>query len=198
MSHYYSIEPLYGKRTYKIQTTIKKFSITLYTSSGVFSARRIDPGTFLLAETMIIKNGWRILDLGCGYGVLGILAAKLAPHGLVYMVDINKQAVRLAKLNAKLNNVKNVKILWGNLYKPVKNETFNTIISNPPQAAGLDTLKVIIRDSLKHLDKGGLLQIVAKHRKGGARLHALMKKYFGNVKVLARKAGYRVYISEKQ
>jgi len=147
---------------------------------------------------MIIKDGWRILDLGCGYGVLGILAAKLAPHGLVYMVDINKQAVRLAKLNAKLNNVKNVKILWGNLYKPVKNETFNTIISNPPQAAGLDTLKVIIRDSLKHLDKGGLLQIVAKHRKGGARLHALMKKYFGNVKVLARKAGYRVYISEKQ
>ncbi len=198
MSHYYSIEPPRSRRTYRIQTTIRNFNITLYSSSGVFSARRIDPGTLLLAETMIIKDGWRILDLGCGYGVLGILAAKLAPNGLVYMVDINKQAVRLAKLNAKLNNVSNVRVLWGDLYKPVKNEIFNTIISNPPQAAGLDILRIIIRDSLKHLDRRGLLQIVAKHNKGGARLYALMKKYFGNAKVLARKAGYRVYISEKQ
>jgi len=198
VSHYYSIEPLNRKRTYRIQATVRNFNIVLYTTSGVFSVRRIDPGTLLLAETMIIEDGWRVLDLGCGYGVLGIVAAKLAPNGIIYMVDINKQAVRLAKLNAKLNNVKNVKILWGDLYEPVKNKKFDAIVSNPPQAAGLKVLNKLIRDSLKHLDSGGLLQIVAKHGKGGARLGNLMKKYFGSVKILARKSGYKVYISRKQ
>ncbi len=198
MSHYYSIEPTHSKKTYKISVTLRGFNITLFTSSGVFSARRIDPGTALLAETMIVKDGWRVLDLGCGYGVLGIIAAKLTPNGFVYMVDINKQAVRLARLNARLNGVRNVKVLWGDLFEPFVNEKFNTIISNPPQAAGYRVLGRIVKESLEHLEKGGLLQLVAKHRKGGARLCKLMEECFCNVETIAKKGGYRVYVSKRQ
>jgi 16S rRNA G1207 methylase RsmC len=75
----------------------------------VFSSEQVDEGTRLLAESMVIMNGWRILDMGCGYGVLGIIAAKLAPRGRVVMVDINRLAVKLAAINVKINNVRNAR-----------------------------------------------------------------------------------------
>lgn len=198
MSHYYSVEPSGKSKIFGISVVIRGFKITLISASGTFSSKRVDPGTKLLAESMVIKDRWRVLDLGCGYGVLGIIAAKMAPHGEVFMVDINKKAVKLAKINSELNNVRNVKVLWGDLFEPIDDLFFDAIISNPPQAAGRRILEKIVTESYRHLNDNGLLQLVAKHRKGGSSLSKMMEKCFGNVNVLARKSGYRVYVSIKK
>ncbi len=197
-NHYYSIHPKARFKLIKLEAEIRGFHITLYAAPGVFSAYRIDPGSRLLAENMIIGEDWVVLDLGTGYGILGIVAALIAIRGRVVMTDINKRALKLAKLNAEVNGVADrVDVRWGDLYEPVKGEKFNTIICNPPQSAGLNICLRIIREAPIYLKDGGLLQIVARHSKGGKRLMAYMKETFGNVRILASKGGYRVYCSEK-
>ncbi len=195
VEHYFSKEPTSSLRRYRIETKIRGFHLVFITASGVFSPRRIDKGTLLLAESMVIEKGWRVLDLGAGYGVLGIVAAKVADKGYVIMTEINRRAAMLARLNIKLNNLINCEVREGNLYEPVKHEKFNTIISNPPQSAGLKVCFKIISEAPSHLLRGGILQLVARHNKGGRRLMNEMEKVFGNVDVTASKWGYRVYIS---
>lgn len=193
--HYFSPNQPPTHKYYTIKVNLRGYEIILISSSGVFSARYIDKGTRLLIENMIIEDKWYILDLGTGYGVIGIVAAKLAPNGFVVMTDINKQAIRLAKLNLQINNVSNAKVLWGNLYEPVNNKKFDTILTNPPISAGMEVCKQIIKQAPEHLKRNGLLQIVARHHKGGRRLMNLMEEVFGNVEIIASKGGYRVYIS---
>ena len=196
MLHYYSREPASRERRFVIRDRVRGFRIELVSASGVFSARRIDRGTRLLVESMIVEDGWTILDLGCGYGIVGIVAAKLAPRGVVYMVDINRRAVELAKLNARINGVRNVEVLWGDLYEPVAGIVFDAVVSNPPQAAGRGVLRRIVRGARACLRPGGLLQLVARHAKGGARLMEEMEETFGNVEVVAKRGGFRVYVSK--
>jgi len=99
-------------------------------------------------------------------------------------------------MNADRNKVK-VVVVHGNLFEPVKAKKFNTVISNPPQHAGKDVCFAIIEQSRDHLKKGGLLQVVARHQKGGRTLETHMKEVFGNVKEIEKKGGLRVYVSEK-
>ena len=157
----------------------------------MFSKDRIDKGTLVLAENMIIKNNSKVLDVGCGIGVLGIAAAKLFDADVV-MTDINKRAVMLAGKNAVLNNVK-ADIYQGNLYEKIKDNDFDAVLSNPPQTAGKEVCFKLIEQSKNHLKKNGSLQIVARHKKGGKTLSKKMEEVFGNVKVIAKKAGYWVY-----
>jgi 16S RNA G1207 methylase RsmC len=136
--HYYDKEPTFKElRVRKIRTIIRGIPLTLVLAPGVFSSEHVDEGTRLLAENMVIMSDWDILDMGCGYGVLGIVAAKLAPKGKVVMVDINKLAVKLAMMNTRINGVSNAEVRWGDLYNAVAGERFNTVISNPPITAGL-------------------------------------------------------------
>ena len=111
------------------------------------------------------------------------------------MTDINRRAVRLARLNLRLNGVPNAEVRWGDLYEPVRGERFNTIVANPPISAGMETCLRIVDGAPEHLVEGGLLQLVARHNKGGRRLMARMEEVFGNVEVLAAGGGYRVYAS---
>ncbi|MCD6510259.1 MAG: class I SAM-dependent methyltransferase [Thermoprotei archaeon] len=196
--HYYSAEPRSRLKLYKLTAYLKGFHLQFITASGVFSPRSIDRGTRVLVENMIIKDGWKVLDLGCGYGVIGIVAAKLAPNGFVILTDINKRAVWLARLNVKVNDVRrNTDVRLGNLYEPVRGEVFDTIITNPPQSAGLKVCYKIIDEAPLLLKEEGILQLVARHSKGGKRLAERMKKVFGNYRVLAKSGGYWVYASIK-
>ncbi len=95
-----------------------------------------------------------------------------------------------------MNNV-DVKVLKGELYKPIKDKKFNSIIVNPPQTAGKKVCHQIIEESLDYLEDGGILQLVVRHQKGGKSLMAKMNEVFGNAKDIAKKSGYRVYISVK-
>jgi len=195
--HYFAKIPSSKVKKYKFTICLRGVELTIVSESGVFSAKKLDKGTEVLAKYMIIEDSWKILDLGCGYGVLGLVAAKLAPNGYVVLTDINKRAVKLTKMNIKINSIKNAEVRWGDLYEPVKNEVFNTIISNPPISAGLKICYRIIEEAPEHLVEGGLLQLVARHRKGGKRLMDKMVEVFGNCEIIAREAGYCVYVSKK-
>ena len=194
--HYYSRNQKSLLNIKKINQKIRGLNFEFYTSSGVFSKERIDKGTSILAENMLIDKNSEILDIGCGIGVLGIAAAKLFKAN-VMMTDINERAVMLARKNAELNNVK-AEVFQGNLYEKIKDRDFDAVISNPPQTAGKEICFQLIEQAKNHIKKDGSLQIVARHNKGGKTLSKKMEEVFGNLKVAAKKAGYWVYVSAKE
>ena len=195
MEHYYSSQQKSPLKIKKINQKLRNQEFDFCTSSGIFSKEKIDKGTLILAENMIINKNAKVLDIGCGIGILGIAAAKLFNADAV-MSDINKRAVMLAKMNCKLNNVK-CGIFQGNLYEKINGNDFDVILSNPPQTAGKSICFQLIGQSKNHLKNGGNLQLVARHNKGGKTLSKKMQEVFGNVKVIAKEAGYWVYLSVK-
>ncbi|MEM1566192.1 MAG: class I SAM-dependent methyltransferase [Candidatus Bathyarchaeia archaeon] len=196
-NHYFSEKPKAKPRFGLIQTCIRGKTFKFLTASGVFSKKRVDLGTRLLIKSMILPESGLVLDIGCGYGAIGIAAASFNSKLHVIMVDINERAVRLAKRNIELNRVYNAEVRRGNLYEPVKGMFFNCILSNPPVSAGLATVKAIITGAPEHLTEGGTLQIVLKSKIGGKRLQQIFQETFGNCTILARESGYRVLMAEK-
>ncbi len=196
MSTHYFREPKRPVRKFLISDFIRGVSVEFMVAEGLFSYRRVDPGTKLLIESAVVREGDVVLDLGCGYGAIGITIAKAVRGVKVYMVDINKLAVELAKENVKRNGVADrVKVFHGDLYEPIKGLVFNVILTNPPIAAGLGIIERIVTEAPKHLVSGGSLQMVL--RKGENVIKDLMTKHFKNVKVLARKSGYTVLMGVK-
>lgn len=193
-SHYYSSNQDSKLSLKETKVTARSIVLKIVTSSGVFSKKGIDKGSLLLIERMIIHPGWEILDLGCGYGAIGLFAAKLS-GSRVYLVDINERACDIAWMNAKLNKI-NVIVLNGDIYSPVADKKFDTILINPPQSAGKKVCFKMIEQSKKHLNKDGLLQLVARPNKGGRTLSAKMRDVFGNLEIIAKDYGYAVYISK--
>ncbi len=193
MPYYYSKKQESPLNLKKIKCILRGKDLEFYTGSGVFSKNKVDSGTKLLAENAYVEDVWRVLDMGCGYGAVGITINKVFPDTEVLMVDINKRAVKLAKMNVKLNDAK-AEAMQSDLYENIK-EKFNSIIANPPQRAGKEVCFKIIEDSKKYLVKDGLLQLVARHQKGGKELGKRMELVFGNIRETAKKSGYRVYVS---
>ena len=197
MSHYFSERPYYSKlRVRKIQVTIRGRVFEFVTAPGVFSPKYVDAGTLLLAESMVLRDGVTVLDLGCGYGVLGIVYAKLCPGSTVYMVDVNEQSLHLAKLNAKINNVKNVKIKKSDLYSNIDDLMFDVVVCNPPVSAGLDLNYRLIEETWRHLKDGGIFQVVYP-LKMSDRFEEKLRQHFRKVETLARTGTHRVLLAEK-
>lgn len=196
MEHYYSEQQKSELNIRKITQKIRNINFEFYTSSGVFSKEKTDRGTLALAEGMILSENSKVLDIGCGIGILGIVAAKLFNAEAV-MSDINKRAVMLAKKNIELNNVK-AEVFQGNLYEKIKENGFDAVLSNPPQTAGKEICFQLIEQSKNYIKNNGSFQLVARHNKGGKTLSNKMEEVFGNVKVIAKKSGYWVYMSVKR
>ena len=169
-----------------------------YTSPPVFSWRRVDNGTLCLAKGMQIAGAKSLLDMGCGYGIIGIVAAHFNPELEVAMIDSSERAVFLARKNVKKYELQDrVEVLQGNLYAPVGNEKFDVIVSNPPYSAGKGVVNEIIEKAPAHLNPGGSLQIVGRHTKGGRMYKEEMLKVFKSVEETGRKSGFRVYIARQ-
>ena len=196
MEHYFTKRPKSNINMRIIHELIRGIHFSFYTGSSVFSPKKVDNGTRLLAERMIIPSKSKVLDLGCGYGVLGIVAKKICENCEVYMSDINERAIMLSSMNAKLNKVK-IKIRPGNLFEPWKNQKFNVILLNPPMSAGKEVCFRMIEESYNHLEENGSLQVVVKYRKGGKIIQREMEEVFGNVETIAKGSGYRILMSRK-
>ncbi len=196
MEHYYSEKQKSSLNVKKIKQKIMNNEFEFYTASGVFSKDKIDKGTLVLAENMIVDKNSKVLDIGCGIGILGIAAAKLFNADVV-MGDVNERAVMLARKNIKLNDVK-AEVYQGNLYQKINQKDFDAILSNPPQTAGKELCFRLIEEAKNHLKNNGSLQLVARHNKGGKTLSRKMEEVFGNVRVIGKKAGYWVYRSAKE
>jgi 16S rRNA G1207 methylase RsmC len=197
-NHYFEEHPKSKLKLGIIRTNLRGIPFEFLTASGVFSKKRVDLGTRLLIESMILPERGYVLDVGCGYGAVGIAAATFNPNLYVVMVDVNSRAVWLAKKNVEINRLKNVEVRHGNLYEPVKDLTFNCILSNPPVSAGMKTLKAIIAGAPEHLAAKSLFQMVIRSKIGKERMQSFFDEAFGNFKVLSRKSGYRVLMAEKR
>lgn len=168
--------------------------ISLVAASGTFSFKKLDRGTEVLITFADVPMGARILDLGCGNGVVGIALKKRDPSCSVVFTDVNERALLLTRENLVRNDVAGV-VKKSDVYKQLADEKFAVILCNVPQKAGKDVCLQIIREAPLHLSSGGSLQIVARHNKGGKTLMQAMEESFGNVSTLARKSGYHVYKS---
>jgi 16S rRNA G1207 methylase RsmC len=194
--HYFTSSPSSEIEKGLIKTFIRGREYTFLTASGLFSYKRIDNGTRLLVESMVIPQKGLFLDMGCGIGVIGLVAARENPELNVVMIDINPRAVMIASENVERMGLENVEVLEGFLYEPVEGRIFNTIVSNPPVSAGMSRIvEPLVKNTSKHLASEGSIQLVIQSQKGGNKLAEYMTEAFGEYKILARSGGYRVLIS---
>ena len=191
---YYAENPDSAHDIHELKVTLLGQSFTFLTDSGVFSKKMVDYGSQVLLNTLDFEKGKILLDLGCGYGPLGISLAKV--QGVKpTMVDINNRAIDLAKQNGQKNGVE-ADIFQSNIYEKV-NGTFDYIISNPPIRAGKQVVHTIISESINYLKVDGNLTIVIQKKQGAPSAKAKMEEVFGNVEILKRDKGYYILRSEK-
>jgi len=170
--------------------------------AGIFSRKDVDDGTRLLIETIDVRPRHSIIDVGCGYGPIGIVAAHLASVGRVVMVDCNARAVEYASRNiqshhlnhARKNGKPRVEAVLGDRFDAVPGERFDRVISNPPFHSGNDVLFPLVDEAYGHLRVHGRLYLVLM-RYAGVKRH--MQKIFGNVSVTADDGRYVVLMSER-
>ena len=194
--HYFSERPTSPFKRGLVLCRLRGLELEFLTSSGVFSHRRVDPGTALLIESMVLPEEGSVLDLGCGYGPVGVAAGRLRPGLEVVLTDVNERAVELARENLRRNGVANGVALLGGLYGPVAGRRFDVVLSNPPFSAGFrGAVGPMVEGAEGHLVEGGSLQVVVRWGKGGRMVGALMEDVFGGFEVLARGGGYRVLMS---
>src|SRR3990167_2626341 len=195
MSHYYSPQQDSILQLKKIEAVLRGKKFSFFTGCGVFSKDKVDFGTAVLAEYMQVSENDRVLDLGCGIGVIGKVASTLTKKEVI-LVDVNARAVELAKMNTK--GIDRVKIFVSDAYGKLEKQKFDVILFNPPQSAGKKLCMQMIYDAKEHLSFHGSLQVVARHNKGGETFSKYMQEVYGNVETLCRKGGYRVYKSVLQ
>lgn len=196
MSHYFSPEqktPL-DLQAFNIAIGGKEYSF--FSGSGVFSKGHFDTGSLVLVNHMKVIDGQRVLDLGCGVGVVGITVKVLYPQTMLFFSDVNERAVKLTKMNLKRYKLDG-EVVLSDGFIDFPDEHFDVILLNPPFHAGKKKCFSLIDGAYAHLVAGGSLQIVARHKKGGASYSAYMESVFGNIGVLGRQSGFRVYISYK-
>ncbi len=196
-SHYFDELPSAASRPRKIRARLRGREWTFVTDRGVFGRDAVDAGSRLLIETMRIAPTDHVLDVGCGYGPVGLVAAVLAPAGRAVLVDVNERAVHLAAQNAALNNVSNVEILLGDGSTPVAGRTFDIAVMNPPIRAGRTTLLRLVREVWDILHPGGRLIFVVRTAQGARTLAREVAAIFGTITELAKESGYRVYEAVK-
>lgn len=192
--HYYTEKPTSEIKEKSFRQSIHGVELSLVSVSGVFShENRIDRATELLIETFQ-PSGDTVLDLGCGYGVIGLFIKALYKEQTVCLSDINERAVAYSLLNASINKLE-VEVKKSDLYTAFEGNHFDDIVTNPPIAIGKKLLTQLIHEAYDHLNASGALWLVAFHNKGGSTLKELMKNRFGNAEDMEKSGGIRVYKS---
>ena len=192
--HYYSEKPTSEIREKAFRETYNNKTLEFVSVSGVFAfENRIDKASRLLIETFR-RHGHTVLDMGCGYGAIGLFLKALYPQLIVTLTDINERAVLYARKNAERNNLW-VKVFRGDLYESVGDSCFDDIVTNPPVTAGKKVVTRLIQEAAEHLNNGGAFWLVAFHNKGGSTYRKIMEDTFGKVEDVKKQGGIRVYRS---
>jgi 16S rRNA (guanine1207-N2)-methyltransferase len=194
---YFERRPRSTHRPGQFAIRVRGHAFTFETDAGVFSGRGLDRGSELLLKALEVGPCESILDLGCGYGVLGIVAARLSEGGHVLLTDVNERAAALAKANLKANDIRNAEVRIGPLYEPVADMAFDHILVNPPIRAGRGTVDRIVAEAPTRLLIGGSLWLVARTRQGADAIRARMVQAFGNATIVKRGSGFKVLRSAK-
>lgn len=199
MNHYFTDNRHLSENRKEISFRFWCFTLDFITDNGVFSKNGIDFGSRILLETLYKqkeKIGDRLLDVGCGYGPIGVTLKKAFPEKAVTMVDVNPRAIQLAKENAQKNNVM-VEVLESYLYEGIMNHTYTDIITNPPIRAGKKVIYQIFEEAYSHLEDHGCLWVVIRKAQGALSAKDFITAIFGNCSVVAKEKGYFILKAKK-
>jgi 16S rRNA (guanine1207-N2)-methyltransferase len=197
-NHYYSKNPEVESNPVYWDFSLREQTFRFKTDRGVFSKKEVDFGSRLLIETFQIDKGdGKILDVGCGYGPIGLSLAKSFPSAVIHMVDVNQRALDLAKENAKLNQLENVMIYESDRLLQVEESGFDAILTNPPIRAGKQTVHDIFEQSYEHLADFGELWVVIQKKQGAPSALEKLEMVFGQVDVIEKKKGYFIIKAKK-
>ena len=199
-NHYYTKNPDSISQQKHWTYRLKGNTLSFTSDNGVFSKNTVDFGSELLVESYDIPEQFQnasLLDIGCGYGTMGLAYGKAYPELSIEMIDVNERALVLAQENAKKNGIHNVDIHESNLYDSVKKSKYEIIISNPPIRAGKIVVHTILEKAYDYLAENGQLVIVIQKKQGAPSAQKKMEEVFGNCERIQWDKGYWILVSTK-
>ncbi|MZQ83382.1 methyltransferase [Paenibacillus sp. 5J-6] len=195
--HYYTQRPTVKHDVNVAQEELRGKKYTFLTDAGVFSKKGVDYGSKHLIETMQLKEDAKVLDVGCGYGPIGLSAAVMCPKGHVTMVDINERAIELSAENARRNGIANVSILQSDLLEQVKEQRFDVVLTNPPIRAGKEVVHRIFTDAYDCLVDGGSIWVVIQKKQGAPSAMKKLESLYSEVVEVSKDKGYKILKATK-
>jgi 16S rRNA (guanine1207-N2)-methyltransferase len=196
--HYYSRNPKIESKPMFWNFTLRGNVFQFKTDQGVFSKNEVDFGSRLLIESFEIPEiKGPILDVGCGYGPIGLSLAKSDADRMIHMIDVNQRAIELAKENASLNQISNVTVYESDRLENVSETDFSAIVTNPPIRAGKQVVHDILTDSYQHLKSRGELWVVIQKKQGAPSTKEKLNEIFGEVEVVCKDKGYYIFKAKK-
>ncbi|WP_146553687.1 class I SAM-dependent methyltransferase [Rummeliibacillus sp. SL167] len=189
--HYYSKKPQVESKPRRWNFTLRGFSFVFETDAGVFSKSEVDFGSRVLIDSFEMPAvAGCILDVGCGYGPIGLSIAKSYPDRIIHMMDVNERAVHLTKRNAELNGVQNVQIYESDALSSVQEEQIAAVLTNPPIRAGKKTIFKFYDEAHEKLANSGELWIVIQKKQGAPSTIEHLKLKFSEVEIVEKRKGY--------
>ena len=192
---YFAENPTSQHDEHIIDYQVNGIDLKFTTDAGVFSKLRVDYGSGVLIKKMLDVDFPQnnILDVGTGYGPIGLFAAKFWPKQTVEMIDVNQRGLDLAKKNAEINHVNNIAIFSSDVYSHISSaKKYGLILTNPPIRAGKEVVSNILSGAKNHLVTDGVLLVVIQKKQGEPSARKLLTKTFGNCTILKRDKGYYV------
>ncbi|CAM4483958.1 class I SAM-dependent methyltransferase [Paenibacillus tarimensis] len=196
--HYYSRTPQTESDRKVYEAVLAGRTFRFVTDTGVFSKTGVDYGSRVLIDAMEFAADAKVLDVGCGYGPIGLAAAVKAPAGHVTMVDVNERAVQLSTENAALNHIDNVTVVQSDLYEAVTDMRFDVILTNPPIRAGKETVHRIFEEAVSLLVPGGSIWVVIQKKQGAPSAFAKLEMLYASVREITKDKGYRIFRAVKE
>ena len=189
--HYYTRNPASESRPVGCEYEYRGIRLSFQTDAGVFSKGEVDTGTDLLLKALPEEMGGEILDLGCGWGVIGISVARKWPDAKVTMADINQRALALSRENAKINRAE-VVCAESDGMAAFEGRQFDAVITNPPIRAGKQVIYKMFADAAKCLKPGGTLYLVIRKQQGAESCMKYLGTLFGSVEKIDKSGGFWV------
>lgn len=197
--HYYSKKPAVESQRTTIHEEVRGVELAYIVDRGVFARNGLDFGSRLLLENFSAPDAdGEMIDVGCGWGALGLTIASLYPERTVHMVDINERSVGLSKENAANNQIRNVNIYEQDLLEGQKPETFAAVITNPPIRAGKQTVFRLYEQAYDVLKQNGELTVVIQKKQGAPSTLQKLEDLGFEVETKAKKKGYFIFGAKKR
>jgi 16S rRNA (guanine1207-N2)-methyltransferase len=192
-NYYYSEQPDVEHNKQYWSFELRGQTLQFASDNGVFSKRTVDYGTRVLLATFTTQGlpAGPLLDLGCGYGPIGLSLAKEMPQRQVDMVDVNELAMSLARENAQRNQIENATVFSSNVYEKVTAQ-YAAILTNPPVRAGKAVVTAMLTEAKAHLVPGGELWVVLQKKQGAPSAKKNMQATFGNAELVHKDKGYYI------
>ena len=187
--HYYTQNPQSAHDERKIEVNVLDCALHFTTDAGVFSRDGLDRGTEVLLNALPEPKG-RVLDLGCGWGAVGVALGKKYPGLEIVMTDINRRAVDLARRNLAGNGVR-AEVVQGDGFAAVEGE-FDAIVTNPPIRAGKAVIYGLFSDARRYLKPDGALYIVIRKQQGAPSALKYLREIYAEAEVIDRGSGFHV------